>query len=87
MLETYNYEIILLDTTSRILENDLYWAMKSRKAVANRGVTLNKLLVVYFYIVYLCIRMSNLRVRLAFIYYTDIFISSIYFPICSVYIF
>lgn len=39
MLETYNYEQTLLQTTNRIVGNDLYWAMKLRQQLAHKGMT------------------------------------------------
>lgn len=37
MLETYNYEKTLLQTTGRIVANDLYWAMRTRHDVTHKA--------------------------------------------------
>ena len=38
MLETYNYEQTLLQTTNEILGHDLYWGMTQRRRAYQRGV-------------------------------------------------
>ncbi len=39
MLETYNYEQTLLQTTTEILGHDLVWVMKQRRRAYHKGIT------------------------------------------------